>query len=253
MTTLASIIARPKLGFSHLAGRCIEPSVAAADTSVIVIASTAALRRNLETALSDHFNVRAFATTKAYLGMGLFEPLSCFVVEDGTDLSDLSYLNLGHTDENWKPIIVIGTRHDVLSAVSAMKAGAADFLEHPVDPTALIASVEATLGQLRIAAERDAQDAGSTARLALLTPRQHQILELILAGCPSKIIAADLGISQRTVENHRAEIMKKTGSRSIPALVQQTYGAHSRSLRTSTWMKLNTSSVLEQATTIRAN
>ncbi len=56
--------------------------------------------------------------------------------------------------------------------------------------------------------------------LADLTPRQRQIMDLVLAGQPSKNIAADLGISQRTVENHRASIMKRTGSQSLPALAR---------------------------------
>ena len=57
-------------------------------------------------------------------------------------------------------------------------------------------------------------------QLSVLTPRQHQIMELVLAGKPSKNIATDLGISRRTVENHRAAIMLKTGSKSIPALAR---------------------------------
>jgi DNA-binding CsgD family transcriptional regulator len=58
------------------------------------------------------------------------------------------------------------------------------------------------------------------ARFALLTPRQREIMKLVVAGCPSKVIAADLGISRRTVENHRAAIMKRTGATSLPALAQ---------------------------------
>jgi two-component system CheB/CheR fusion protein len=60
-----------------------------------------------------------------------------------------------------------------------------------------------------------------------LTPRQHQIMEMVLAGHPSKNIAADLGVSQRTVENHRAAIMKKTGAKSLPALARLAVAAAS--------------------------
>jgi DNA-binding NarL/FixJ family response regulator len=67
-------------------------------------------------------------------------------------------------------------------------------------------------------AEMIAQQQKILQSLANLTPRQHEIMDLVLLGCPSKNIAADLHISQRTVENHRAAIMKKTGSKSLPAL-----------------------------------
>ena len=68
--------------------------------------------------------------------------------------------------------------------------------------------------------ERPECSQAASARLDILTPRQRQIMDLVLAGEPSKIIAADLGLSRRTVENHRAAIMKKTGSKSIPALAR---------------------------------
>ena len=68
--------------------------------------------------------------------------------------------------------------------------------------------------------ERPGRSQAASARLDILTPRQRQIMDLVLAGEPSKIIAADLGLSRRTVENHRAAIMKKTGSKSIPALAR---------------------------------
>jgi DNA-binding CsgD family transcriptional regulator len=74
--------------------------------------------------------------------------------------------------------------------------------------------------QQRVLSELLAARGGAADRVACLTPRQHQIMALVLAGHPSKNIAADLGISQRTVENHRAAIMKKTGSKSIPALAR---------------------------------
>ena len=110
---------------------------------------------------------------------------------------------------------------DVPMAVQAMKAGASDFIEKPI-------SRERTARQRRarsraVAGLEQAVSPGGRLRrthIAGLTPRQRQIMDLVLAGHPSKNIAADLGISQRTVENHRASIMKKTGAKSLPALAR---------------------------------
>ena len=92
----------------------------------------------------------------------------------------------------------------------------------------LLASVERALEQ-----SRDARallltwGEAAASRIASLTPRQREIMELVLAGHPSKNIAADLGISQRTVESHRAAIMKRTGSKSLPALARLPFAAAS--------------------------
>ncbi len=118
------------------------------------------------------------------------------------------------------PSLMITGRSDVPMAVEAMKAGAADFLEKPVDRNDLIAGIERALDggrdSIRLTAEREA----AMAQMAALTDRQREITAMVLAGHPSKNIAADLNISQRTVENHRAAIMRKTGTRSLPALAR---------------------------------
>ena len=105
-------------------------------------------------------------------------------------------------------------------AVQAMKAGAVDFIEKPVRHAELLASVERALDLSRDTGARSMQRRNAALCVASLTARQRQILDLVLAGHPSKNIAADLGISQRTVDNHRAAIMRKTGSKSMPALVR---------------------------------
>ena len=101
-----------------------------------------------------------------------------------------------------------------------MKAGVSDFIEKPISRDELLASVERALEQSRGSSKLSARREDAARHFAGLTPRQHQIMELVLAGHPSKNIAADLRISQRTVENHRASIMKKTGSKSVPALAR---------------------------------
>ncbi len=118
------------------------------------------------------------------------------------------------------PAIMITGQSDVQMAVRAMKAGASDFIEKPVSRGDLLASVGRALEQSRDSTKRTAWQAEAAAQVAALTPRQRQIMMLVLAGHPSKNIAADLGISQRTVENHRASIMHKTASASLPALAR---------------------------------
>jgi two-component system, chemotaxis family, CheB/CheR fusion protein len=102
-----------------------------------------------------------------------------------------------------------------------MKAGAVDFIGHKE----LLASVKRALDQTRDTAKLSARRETAPMRVASLTASERQILDLVLAGQPSKNIAADLGISHRTVDNHRAAIMKKTGSKSLPALIRTALAA----------------------------
>jgi two-component system CheB/CheR fusion protein len=118
------------------------------------------------------------------------------------------------------PAIMMTGNSDVAIAVQAMKAGAIDFIEKPIGGKDLIASIERALDHARDATKQSAWREEAAKHMATLTARQLQIMELVLAGQPSKNIAADLGISQRTVENHRAEIMRRTGSKSLPALAR---------------------------------
>jgi len=118
------------------------------------------------------------------------------------------------------PAIMITGNGDVSMAVRAMKAGALDFIEKPVRRVDLLEGVRRALSQSRGAAEQSAWHAAAAHSIANLTQRQREVMALVLAGHPSKNIAADLGLSQRTVENHRASIMRKTGARSLPALAR---------------------------------
>ena len=118
------------------------------------------------------------------------------------------------------PAIMITGHSDVPMAVRAMKGGAVDFIEKPVGRSALLASIDWALDLSRDSGKRAAWRKTAVDQLASLTTRQSEILNLVLAGQPSKNIAADLGISRRTVETHRAEIMKRTGATSLPALTR---------------------------------
>ena len=142
-------------------------------------------------------------------------------------MQGLDLLQRLHAEGHRLPAIMITGNSDVQMAVQAMKAGAADFIEKPIGSSELLVSIGRALEQARDTTKRSDWRQSAANSLAGLTPRQREIMERVLAGDPSKNIAADLGISQRTVENHRAAIMKRTGSRSLPALARLALAAAS--------------------------
>lgn len=118
------------------------------------------------------------------------------------------------------PAIMMSGCGGISLAVRAMKAGAVDFIEKPASCEDFIASIDRALGLSRDAKMSLDCQAKAAAHIDGLTPRQHEVMDMVLAGHASKNIAVDLHISQRTVENHRASIMRKTGSKSLPALAR---------------------------------
>jgi two-component system, chemotaxis family, CheB/CheR fusion protein len=126
------------------------------------------------------------------------------------------------------PAIMITGHSDVAIAVEAMKAGAVDFIEKPIGAKDLLASVAHALELAQSVSKRSDQHSAAAGLVAGLTKRQHQVMDMVLAGQPSKNIAADLGISQRTVENHRAAIMTKTSATSLPALARLALAAETK-------------------------
>jgi two-component system, LuxR family, response regulator FixJ len=123
------------------------------------------------------------------------------------------------------PVIVVTGHGDVPVAVEAMKLGAVDFFEKPFDGDKMVAAVQSALSNCGEEANRDAQRRELQDRLATLTPRERDVLKGLLAGNPNKIIAHDLGISPRTVEIYRANVMTKMKSGSLSELVRMTLHA----------------------------
>jgi len=113
------------------------------------------------------------------------------------------------------PVIVMTGHGDVPLAVRAMKAGAADFIEKPFADDTILRSLRTA-----IAERHQAVDPELTANLVSLTPREREVLDLLVAGHPNKVIAYRLDISPRTVEIHRARVMDKMRARSLPELVR---------------------------------
>jgi two-component system response regulator FixJ len=118
------------------------------------------------------------------------------------------------------PVIVITGHGDVPLAVEAMKIGALDFLEKPFDDEVLLASVRSALSQLDQDQKRRAERGEIEARLASLSNRERDVLEGLVAGHANKQIAYDLGISPRTIEIYRANLMTKMQAASLSDLVR---------------------------------
>ena len=118
------------------------------------------------------------------------------------------------------PVIVITGHGDIALAVEAMKIGAADFLEKPYDDEMMLASVRSALRQRGADEKRNAERMEIEARLAALSNREHDVLSGLVAGRANKQIAYDLGISPRTVEIYRANLMNKMQAGSLSDLVR---------------------------------
>ena len=200
----------------------LPTAVPASGSRVFVIDDDAALREDLGAMLVDvGLEVVTFASCEDFLADHAHNSGACIVVD--AYLPGMSGLDLLHhlrANGNTVPAIMVTGRSDVAIAVEAMKAGAVDFIEKPVSAAGLLASIAHAMEMGQGSARRYDWREQASMRLARLTARQREIMDLVLAGHPSKNIAADLGISQRTVENHRAAIMLKTGSKSLPALAR---------------------------------
>jgi two-component system CheB/CheR fusion protein len=165
--------------------------------------------------------VETYSSCEAFLETYSPSRKGCLVVDAQMQgMGGLALLERLKSERSELPAIMITGYGDVSMAIRAMKAGAMDFIEKPIRADELIASIDSALDRTQDSGKRSAWQASAAKSIADLTPREHQVMDLVLAGHPSKNIAADLGVSQRTVENHRAAIMKKTGSKSIPALIR---------------------------------
>ena len=190
--------------------------------TLFVVDDDEAVRESLQLLLeSAGHRVRSFASGSEFLTA---MPSS----EDGCLIIDVRMPGIGGLavqerlrDEHIAlPVIVITGHGDVPLAVRAMKAGAVDFVEKPFTEQGILAAVERALEIGRRKPKVGIEAADAEARLSQLTEREHEVLRLLVAGKPNKMIAYELGISPRTVEIHRARVMGKTRARSLSELVR---------------------------------
>lgn len=126
------------------------------------------------------------------------------------------------------PIIFISGHGDVPLAVRVMKAGAIDFLTKPFNDQVLLESINKALRADKLQREKQLESAQAEAKFALLSPREVEVLQGIVAGKQNKVISAELKISLKTVEAHRASLMKKMGVKSVPELVKIVLNNHAK-------------------------
>ena len=194
---------------------------------VYVVDDDEAVRDSLQWLLEGKdYRVRCFESAEAFLARYDPREVACLIADirmhgmTGLELQDK--LIERHSP---LPIVFITGHGDVPMAVDTMKKGALDFIQNPFDESALVSVVERMLEHARTAFTDQQQAATREALLAKLTGRESQVLERIVAGRLNKQIADDLGISIKTVEAHRANIMEKMGANTVADLLKVALGS----------------------------
>jgi two-component system CheB/CheR fusion protein len=192
----------------------------AAQPTVHAVEDDAAAARSLQSLLAAVGRpVEVYASAEAFLQAYHPGMAGCLVVD--TDLPGMSGLELQRelARRGGLPCVFVTGRGQLAQAVQAVREGAVDFLVKPVSGEALLASVERALDPTHRPSITEPASAAA-ARLDQLTARERKVVELVAAGLPTKEVAIRLGISQRTVEGHRARTMRKLGVRTLAELVR---------------------------------
>jgi RNA polymerase sigma factor (sigma-70 family) len=192
------------------------------EPTIFIVDDDASVRDSLALLLGlKGYAIRSFASAEDFLAACQPEWHGCLLLDirmAGMNGLELQQQLISH--QIFLPIIFITGHGDVAAARAALKAGAADFLEKPLDDRQLIATITDALE--RSTHQRDAAAATQEimARLARLTAREREVMDKITLGEPNREIARQLGISPRTVEVYKARMMEKMQAHSLPELVR---------------------------------
>lgn len=193
------------------------------DTDIVhVVDDDEAMRDSMAFLLrAENFQVQTYADAADFLTALPQIKVGCVVTD--VRMPGMSGIELLQRLRELKvslPVIVISGHGDVPLAVEAMKTGALDFIEKPFDDDVFLRAVRLALSAHAVDSQRQAQQATINSRLESLSNREREVLEGLVAGHPNKTIAYDLGISPRTVEIYRANVMEKMQARSLSDLVR---------------------------------
>lgn len=189
---------------------------------VHIVDDDEAVRESLAFLLrTSDFEVRTYESAVVFLDNAAEDMEGCVVTDVRMpEMTGLDLLKHMHSRSITLPVIVITGHGDIRLAVEAMKAGAVDFLEKPFDEERILEAIRAALKNWHIEDGRASERAVVVERRASLSPRELQVLDGLVAGLPNKTIAHDLGISPRTVEIYRANVMDKMQAGSLSELVR---------------------------------
>ena len=192
------------------------------DPIVCVIDDDEAVRRSLERLVrSVHIAVETFASAQEFLQRKLGDRPTCLIVDvrmpglSGLDLQE-DLLAHGLT----QPIIFITGHGTIPMSVRAMKAGAIHFLQKPFEDQELLDALHQALERETLAWQTRAEQTRILGCYETLTPRERQVLDLVVAGLANKKIGSELGTSEKTIKVHRSRVMQKMGANSLPDLVR---------------------------------
>jgi two-component system response regulator FixJ len=191
-------------------------------TVIHVVDDDAAMRDSLAFLLDvNGFRPLVYESAIAFLAVPPTSALDCVVSDIRMPgMNGIEMVRKLKGEGSACPVILITGHGDVALAVDAMKAGAADFIEKPFDDAVLLDAIRTALAARPAIQDDNTAKKEAEARLADLSPRERDVLRGLAAGKINKVIAHDLGISPRTVEVYRANLMAKTGARSMSNLMR---------------------------------